>query len=75
MQTISPAQYVTLHDPIPGDRIGDREGRVGTVRAVRTGSRAMVDGELAVQWDEGVATINYRLAGNFALISRAPQEA
>jgi hypothetical protein len=71
MQTISTAQYITREDPMPGDRISDSAGRLGTVRKVRTGSRAMLDGELAVQWDEGVMTINYRLAGNFALVSRA----
>jgi hypothetical protein len=71
MRVVSDLQYMNREDPMPGDRITDREGRVGTVTEVRTGNRAIFDGELAVKWDDGLAACNYPLAENFALLSRA----
>jgi len=73
MRIVSDLQYINREVPMIGDRIADREGRLGTVMDVRTGSRAIVDGELSVKWDDGVVNLNYPLADNFALISRAPQ--
>lgn len=74
MRIVSDLQYMNREIPMPGDRITNREGRLGTVLEVRTGNRAIFDGELAVRWDDGVLSCNYPLADNFVLISRAPQK-
>jgi len=37
---------------------------------VRSGDEAILHGELAVEWDEGVVTFNYAIARNFSLVSR-----
>ncbi len=57
-----------------GDRITDRDGRVGTVLEVRTKNRDIGHGELAIKWDDGVVVINYPLAEEFALMSRASEQ-
>lgn len=64
-------QYMNGLDPMCGDRITDTEGRVGTVMDVRSGNEAILDGELAVKWDDGVVTFNYAVAANFTLVSRS----
>jgi hypothetical protein len=74
MRVVSDLQYTNREDPMPGDRITDREGRLGTVKEVRTGNCAVFEGELAVKWDDAVALCDYPLAEKFALISRAPQK-
>jgi hypothetical protein len=74
MRVVSDLQYMNREVPMLGDRITDREGTLGTVMEVRTGDRAIFDGELAVRWDDGSAVCNYPLAENFALISRTLQK-
>jgi hypothetical protein len=63
-------QYTNGLDPMPGDRVSDRDGRLGIVMDVRSGDEAILDGELAVKWDDGVVTFNYAIAGEFLLVSR-----
>ena len=51
MLIASDLQYTNGLDPMPGDRVSDRGGRLGTVMDVRSGDEAILDGELAVKCD------------------------
>jgi len=70
MLIASDLQYTNGLDPMPGDRVSDRDGRLGTVMDVRSGDEAILDGELAVKWDDGVVAFNYAIAGDFSLVAR-----
>jgi hypothetical protein len=74
VQTISYTQYLTREDAMSGDRITNREGRLGTVVEVRSMSNDIGYGELSIKWDDGVVAINYARTKDFALISRPPQQ-
>jgi hypothetical protein len=71
---MSTARYSTSEAPTPGDRISDREGRLGTVTEVRTSHKELCYGALAIKWDEGVVAIYHSCVADFALISRGPQQ-
>ena len=70
MATISIPQYLTREVPRPGDRISNSEGRYGTVIDVRSETRDIGYGEIAIKWDEGVVVIHHSSAEEFALVSR-----
>lgn len=72
---MSTARYLTSEAPTPGDRISDREGRLGTVTEVRTSHKELCYGDLAIKWDEGVVAIYHSCAADFALVSRGPRQA
>jgi signal peptidase I len=71
MQIASQAQYVTREKPLPGDRVKNEDGQVGTVVEVRSRNRHIAYGEIAVKWDEGVVVIYHCHADEFALVARA----
>jgi signal peptidase I len=74
MPTASATRYLTREIPMPGDRIVDRNGRLGTVTEVSGEGRDIGYGALAIKWDGGVVAFQYPLAERFGLISRAHQK-
>ena len=65
--------YANGGDPMVGDRLSDKRGRVGTVTHITFGPRNPT--ELAIRWDDGIVGIRYPDPGDFTLISRAPESA
>jgi hypothetical protein len=75
MQIASRAQYMTRERALPGDRVTNADGQVGTVIDVRNRNKDFVYGEIAIRWDEGVVTIYHCHAEEFSLIARAGKQA
>jgi len=63
--------YATGETPLPGDRIKDEKGRLGTVKIARNHPEDLDFGEITVTWDNGVIGMHFPSADEFALISRA----
>jgi hypothetical protein len=75
MRIVPQALYMTRETALPGDRVSDEEGQLGTVVEVRTRNKHIAYGEIAIRWDEGVITIYHCQAEKFSLIARAGQHA
>jgi hypothetical protein len=75
MEIGSQAHYTTREKPLPGDRISNEEGQLGTVVEVRSRNKHIAYGEIAIRWDEGVVIIYHCRAEEFSLIARAGQQA
>lgn len=73
MVTDPSPQYVTREVAKRGDRISNGDGEFGTVVEVRTKTRDIGYGEIAVKWDQGVVVIHHPRAAEFALVSRGEQ--
>jgi hypothetical protein len=64
-------RYFTREAAKPGDRIRNCDGELGTVVDVRTKTRDIGYGEIAIKWDHGVVVIHHPCAAEFALHSRS----
>lgn len=64
-------RYANDELPMPGDRIRNSKGGLGTVTATlpRSGKHSEPV-RITVKWDEGIVDIDYDLASKFTLISR-----
>ena len=61
--------YATGENPMIGDLMSDKRGRVGTVTAAFTG------GIFTISWNDGMVGANYTMAERFALIARSSENA
>jgi hypothetical protein len=63
--------YASGETPEVGDRISNREDRIGAVAYVSTDWAGNL--ELTIRWDDGVVAIRYKKLEDFTLIRRAPE--
>jgi hypothetical protein len=65
-------RYANDETPMPGDRIRNSSGSLGTVTAVGVVPAAHMDPpRISVKWDEGIVDIDYDLASKFTLVARS----
>ena len=64
-------RYANEETPMPGDRIRNSAGGLGTVTAVLPLPAIHSEpAQIRVKWDEGIVDIDYDLASKFTLIAR-----
>jgi len=60
---------------MPGDRIQNAQGSLGTVNAVHKGPAANPSPQrITVKWDEGIIEIDYEQTAHFTLVSRVSSQ-
>jgi hypothetical protein len=69
-QTRGVTLYLSREHPLLGDRVQHVSGKLGRVTEVRPGNSAGGFGELAIKWDDGVASRQYASANEFSLVGR-----
>lgn len=66
-----PLRYANDETPMPGDRIKNSAGALGTVTAVLAVPAVHAEPtQISVKWDEGIVDIDYDLASKFILVAR-----
>jgi hypothetical protein len=65
-------RYANNEIPLPGDRIRNSRGGLGTVRTTwPSAGKHSEPVRIMVKWDEGIVEIDYDAASDFTLVSRA----
>ncbi len=68
-------RYASQEAPMPGDRIKNSTGGLGTVTSITGGlGPAAEPVRISVKWDEGIIEIDYNVATRFTLVSRASKK-